>query len=158
MFVPGVELASCCWVSGICLSLLAGVGPPCSPWVPCWALCPDWLQLWFWLSGWLSALALLSSKKTMVVQNESKTNNDNIDSFHDGYANLLKGQFTPNKNKAYCIFLTYTQKYFTIMIILIVFNFRPQRGVQIIQSEWKNILLLSFSHRIFKGIVQHLGN
>lgn len=59
--VLGVELASCCCVSGLGLSLLAGGGPPCSPWVPCGALCPVWLQLWFWLSGWLSVLALLSS-------------------------------------------------------------------------------------------------
>lgn len=81
MFVPRVELASCCWVSGFCLSLLVGGGPPCSPWVPCWGLCPDWLQLWFWLSGWLSALALFSSEKTMIVQNYSKSNNDNIITF-----------------------------------------------------------------------------
>lgn len=67
MLVPGVELASCCWVSGLGLSLLAGGGPPCSPWVPCWALCPVWLQLGFWLSGWLSALALLSSGETKMV-------------------------------------------------------------------------------------------
>lgn len=40
MLVAGVGLASCCWVSGLGLSLLAGGGPPCSPWVLCWAPCP----------------------------------------------------------------------------------------------------------------------
>lgn len=82
MLVPGVELASCCWASGLGLSLLAGGGPPCSPWVPCWALGPVWLQLWFWLSGWLSALALLSSGKTKMVENKSKSNNYSISSYY----------------------------------------------------------------------------
>lgn len=98
VFVPGVELASCCWVSGICLSLLAGVGPPSSPGVPCWALRPDWLQLWFWLSGWLSAMVLFSSEKQRV-QNESKSNQSNTDSFR---------HYHPNKTMH--VLLTYTQK------------------------------------------------
>lgn len=95
MLVPGVELASCCWVSGLGLSLLAGGGPPCSPpWVPCWALCPVWLQLGFWLSGWLSALALLSSGETKMVENKNKSNNDNIDSYHTGNASLVSSTQT----------------------------------------------------------------
>lgn len=61
VLVLGVELASCWGVSGLGLSLLAGGGPRCSPWVPCEALSPVWLQFWFWLSGWLSVLACLSS-------------------------------------------------------------------------------------------------
>ncbi len=65
VLVPGVELASCCCVSGLGLSLLAGGGPP---WSPCWALCPVWLQLCVWFSVWLSALALLSSGERQTLQ------------------------------------------------------------------------------------------
>lgn len=68
MLVPGVELANCCWVSGLGLSLLAGGGPPRSPWVPCWARCPVWLQFAFRLSGWLSVLPLLSSGETKMLE------------------------------------------------------------------------------------------
>lgn len=64
VLVPEVELARCCWVSGLGLSLLAGGGPPCSPWFPCGVMCPVWLQLWFWMSCWFSVLALLNSGKT----------------------------------------------------------------------------------------------
>lgn len=69
VFVPGVELARCCWVSGLGFSLFAGGGPPCSPGAPCGVLCPVWLQFWFWMSCWLSVLALLSSGETMIVKN-----------------------------------------------------------------------------------------
>ena len=69
VMLPWGELASCCWVSGLGLSLLAGGGPPSSPF---WALCPVWPQLWFWLSGWLSVLGLLSSGETKMVGNKSK--------------------------------------------------------------------------------------
>lgn len=71
--MPGVEFVSCCCVSGLGLSLLAGGGPPCSPGVPCWALCPVWLQLGFWLSGWLSDLALLSSGETKMMENKNQS-------------------------------------------------------------------------------------
>lgn len=98
VLVAGVGLASCCWVSGLGLSLLAGGGPPCSPWVLCWAPCPAWLQLWFWWSGWFSALVLLSSVETKMVEYESKTIDNNFDYY---YANSLKDEFSPNKKITY---------------------------------------------------------
>lgn len=46
------------------LSLLAGGGPPCSPWVVCEVRCPVWFQLW--LLGWLSVRARLSSGRSGI--------------------------------------------------------------------------------------------
>ena len=94
VLAPGVELASCCWVSGLGLSLLAGGGPPCSPLgallgsVSC--LAPARVLV-FWLALCPGSPQLWGKQRWWKIRARGNT-----DSYHAGYANLLKGQFIQN--------------------------------------------------------------